>query len=357
MDPRLQKYVHMSASRSIRLPGKLFSSARSLLLGGLVASVLGGCAPMAGDEGSNSSELSRTPEYVNVKGRRYNVETEYLPRVVQCENPGAPLESLRAQAIAARTYLTYRTRGQATPSIADGQSEQVFTCPSNKNGTSVPDAVVQAVADTHNQVLMYKERVIAGFFVAGASRNSACKATSDPTNTERFITINVGLSGTKVKGSSIGNRTDNANRGAMGQNLANCLANRDGLVAAQLLQYFYGADIAIRGDDNLPTVPTPAENDPALAPAIPDPTQPVTPDPGNPATPEPDPTPVPDPTMATPATCWSYTLQSWVGNGECVQSVTDRAWYQCADQAGFVGPVNASTGVGPSGPCTAVHPL
>jgi len=347
----------MAASRTIRLPAPALSRALSLLLGGLVFSTLGGCAPNAGDEGSNSSDLSRTPETVRVHGKAYNVETEYLPRVVQCENPGAPAESLRAQAIAARTYLTYRTAGQASPSIADGQSEQVFTCPANKNGTSIPDAVVQAVNDTRGQVLMYKERVIAGFFVAGSGRNSTCHATSDPTNTERFITINVGLTGTKVKGSSIGNRTDNANRGAMGQNLANCLAKRDGLVAAQLLEYFYGADIAIRGEDVLPAVPTPTENDPALAPAIPDPTQPVTPDPGNPATPAPEPTPVPDPSMPTPASCWSYTLQAYVGNGECVQSVTDSKWYQCVEQAGFVGPVNASTGVGPNGPCTAVHPL
>src|SRR5262249_48912045 len=36
-----------------------------------------------------------------------DVENDYLPHVVMCEHGGAPYEALKAQAVAARSYLYY----------------------------------------------------------------------------------------------------------------------------------------------------------------------------------------------------------------------------------------------------------
>jgi hypothetical protein len=125
----------------------------------------------------------------------------------------------------------------------------------------------------------------------------------------------------------------------MGQNLANCIANRDGDVAAQILEYFYGADIQIRGAASQPPAPTPKENDPA-------------------AQPDPSMSSTTDPSMTTPDdTCWSYTLQRWVIAAACVQSRADSTWYQCVPATGWVSGVDASSGTGPNGNCTEMDSL
>src|SRR5690606_37785708 len=55
-----------------------------------------------------------------------DIETDSLPRVVTCENGGANLEALKAQAIAARSvaYYAIATNG----SICYSQGCQVYTC-------------------------------------------------------------------------------------------------------------------------------------------------------------------------------------------------------------------------------------
>src|SRR5262249_28068419 len=139
--------------------------------------------------------------------------------------------------------------------------------------------VVDAVNATRAMVVLHNNTITAGFFVAGAERGADCERTIDPTDTERFVTINVGKTGDEVQPSIIGSSTDPANRGAMSQNLSNCPATRgSGLIASQLLTYFYGNDIQIRGDSNSLAAPTPTENDPAAAP------NPTTTDPGQPNT-------------------------------------------------------------------------
>src|SRR5262245_46539904 len=47
-----------------------------------------------------------------------DVETDYLPHVIACENGAASFEALRAQAIAARSYLYYKL--ETSGSIGDG---------------------------------------------------------------------------------------------------------------------------------------------------------------------------------------------------------------------------------------------
>src|SRR5215213_5337795 len=62
---------------------------------------------------------------VQGKGLR-DTETDYIPHVLQCENGGAGLEALKAQAIAARSVLYYHMA--TSGSICDGQGCQVYTC-------------------------------------------------------------------------------------------------------------------------------------------------------------------------------------------------------------------------------------
>lgn len=283
---------------------------------------------MVGDSSGDgtSDALTGVPGTVKVNGKTYSVEKTYLPRVVQCEDPGAPPEALRAQAIAARTYLTYRTKGQSVPSIADGQSDQVFTCNSNKNGSYVSSEVAQAVADTAGQIVTYDGHVIAGFFVAGAKRTGeSCAKGSDATNTEKYVTVNAGKSGSDVTPSSIGSKSSPDNRGALGQNYINCLAQNDDYTAPQLLAYFYGADIVIAGNTEPTTIP-----DDTTAP---DTGAPVATSPTN--------------------TCWSYTTQSQLAYGACVTSSVDGIDYQCTSTGSWVSGV--ADGAGPEGTCTSMN--
>ena len=75
------------------------------------------------NQGETSAALS-VPARVRVHGKIVDVETNYLPRVVQCENPGAPPESMKAQAIAARTWLAHTANGRSLPTVGDGQSDR-----------------------------------------------------------------------------------------------------------------------------------------------------------------------------------------------------------------------------------------
>jgi stage II sporulation SpoD-like protein len=170
-----------------------------------------------------------------------DTETDYLPHVVHCENGGAPLESLKAQAVASRTYLAYKM--DTSGSIADGQGDQVYTC------ASEPDANdIEAVNETSGIVLQYKNASIAAFFVAGAdSTPPACMDEgTDSTDTVQYVTYNQGLSGSNINQTSLGfvDPTNYANRGCMSQLGSRCLAN-GGDSFDTILKFYYGDDIQI----------------------------------------------------------------------------------------------------------------
>ncbi|MCU0677190.1 MAG: hypothetical protein MUE69_30935 [Myxococcota bacterium] len=171
-----------------------------------------------------------------------DVESDYLPHVVNCENGAAAFEALKAQAVAARTYLYYRL--DRTGSIADGTSDQVYSC-----GREPREEHYEAVRQTEGVVLQYGERTIAGFFVAGARNQPApdCRgSTDDPTNTERYVTYNEGLSGDAITQTTLGfvHPTNTYNRGCMSQNGGHCLAGQ-GWGYEDILRFYYGADIEI----------------------------------------------------------------------------------------------------------------
>jgi MYXO-CTERM domain-containing protein len=175
-----------------------------------------------------------------------DLETEYLPRVVRCENGGANLQALKAQAIAARSvaYYAMETRG----SICDSQGCQVYGCEGD------PEPIHhQAVQETSGQYLAYDGTLTYGFYVAGDSSVSApgCMGADENAATEHYVTYNDGLVGTAVQQTTLGfvfEPGDNGfgqNRGCMGQWSARCLENELGHDADAILRFFYGADIEV----------------------------------------------------------------------------------------------------------------
>lgn len=181
----------------------------------------------------------------NVQGVGWvDVENDYIPRVVACENGAAPFEALKAQAVTARTYLYYKMDGQG--SIADGQNDQVYTC-----GNQPQQIHYDAAAETAGQVIRYSGVTICSFYVAGAiPSTSSCipaPGDSDTFNTERYVTYNEGYSGDDVEQSTLGwvDPSNVYNRGCMSQNGSSCLDSVRGYTYRQMLNFYYGEDISV----------------------------------------------------------------------------------------------------------------
>lgn len=174
-----------------------------------------------------------------------DVETDYLPRVVTCENGAAGLEALEAQAVAARSYLYYKLDRDGE--IADSPGDQVYGC--GREPTVLARAAVRA---TSGLVLTYRGVQVAGFHVAGARHHApSCRRDTgqpvdDPTDTEPYVTYNAGRRGRAVSQTPLGMAApDNlANRGCKSQNGAACLAAQDWDHEA-ILRFYYGEDIGI----------------------------------------------------------------------------------------------------------------
>lgn len=182
-----------------------------------------------------------------------DVETDYLPNVVNCENGNASFEALKAQAVAARSYLYYRLdRGG---SIMDSTGDQVYSC-----GRSPSMLAFMAVEATSGQILTYRDTQVAAFYVAGAKQEPpACLGgTSDPTSTEPYVTYNQGKSGDDIEQTSLGwvDPGNHANRGCMSQNGSDCLSD-DGWIYDDILRFYYGEDIVITQAEGACVTPVP----------------------------------------------------------------------------------------------------
>jgi hypothetical protein len=169
------------------------------------------------------------------------VETDYIPHVVNCENGSAGFEALKAQAVAARSYLYYRM--DRAGRIVDGTGDQVYSC-----GRSPSRLAYKAAEATSGQVLMYRDTPVAAFYVAGAKQRApGCKGgTRDPTGTEQYVTYNSGRRGKDVEQTSLGfvDPKNHANRGCKSQNGAACLAEA-GWRHDDILRFYYGEDIEL----------------------------------------------------------------------------------------------------------------
>lgn len=175
-----------------------------------------------------------------------SMEEDYLPHVIQCENGGANLEALKAQAIAARSVVYYSI--ETAGSICDSQGCQVYSC-----GADPEPIHIQAVQETSGMYLMYNNTLTYGFFVAGDSgvQPPACIGSDGAASTEHWVTYNEGLSGDNVTQTELGfihspgDSGYGQNRGCMGQWSARCLENNNGYDYVGILKFFYGDDIGI----------------------------------------------------------------------------------------------------------------
>jgi hypothetical protein len=200
-----------------------------------------------------------------VEGVARDTEMDYLPHVIQCENGGANLQALKAQAIAARSVAYYAMAENG--GICDSQGCQVYSC-----GADPAPIHYQAVQETAGQYLSYnntvKGRVLTyAFFVSGDNDQTAdCRGVDPNANTEHYVTYNAGKSGTDVEETSLGfkyqtpnNYGYGQNRGCMSQWSARCLENNKGFNHDQIIRAFYGADIEIQ------TAPGPCVGKPDFA--------------------------------------------------------------------------------------------
>ncbi len=184
---------------------------------------------------------------ISVEGQGVlDMEEDYLPHVIQCENGGANLEALKAQAIAARSVAYYAI--ETSGSICDSQGCQVYSC------GNTPSALQhQAVEETSGQYLMFNSTLTYGFYVAGDNNTAppACVGDVNGGATEHWVTYNEGQSGFDVEQTELGfvhqpgDFGYGQNRGCMSQWGARCLENDNGYDYLDILRFYYGDDIEL----------------------------------------------------------------------------------------------------------------
>jgi MYXO-CTERM domain-containing protein len=224
-----------------------------LLLGVLVGLGPFACAAPTDEEGQDHEPVGEVSQAVGaplpeayctitVDGiGELDTEGDYLPHVITCENGGANLEALKAQAIAARSVAYYAMA--STGSICDGQGCQVYSCDAE------PQAIhYQAVAETSGLYLSYDATLTYGFYVAGDTDTAPPSCVGATGTTEQWITYNEGKSGPDVEQTElgfVGPPGFGQNRGCMGQWGARCLENDNGYDYDMILRFYYGADIEV----------------------------------------------------------------------------------------------------------------
>jgi len=218
------------------------------LLGTLVLLALGcGAPPEAYEELGEVSEAAVSAPLpaahcqINVIGKGVKaLEDDYLPHVITCENGGASLEALKAQAIAARSVAYYNIATQG--SICDGQGCQVYSC-----GAAPQAKHYQAVKETAGMYLSFAGLLTYGFYVAGDTNTGGPGCVGASGSTEKYVTYNWGKTGGAVKQTSlgyIGPPGFGQNRGCMGQWGARCLESK-GWNHMDILRFYYGSDIQV----------------------------------------------------------------------------------------------------------------
>lgn len=175
-----------------------------------------------------------------------DMENDYLPHVIACENGTADIEALKAQAIAARSVAYYYIETQG--SVCNGQGCQVYSCANQPQAKHY-----QAVAETAGQYLMYNNTLTYAFYVAGDpfTAGPSCVGNTANASTERYVTYNEGRTSTGVQQTSLGwihspgEPGYGQNRGCMSQNGAMCLERQRGYDHLDILRFFYGADLGL----------------------------------------------------------------------------------------------------------------
>ncbi len=213
--------------------------------------VVQGCSPASPDSYGPSDDTARAAERVSKPSQAHctvqvdgkgsvDMELDYLPHVIACENNGAGLEALKAQAIAARStaYYYIATSG----SVCDSQSCQVYSC-NNQPGP----LHYQAVAETAQQYLSFGNMLTYGFYVAGDSSVSGPSCLDSSGGTSHHVTHNEGKTGNAVEQTGlgwVGPPGFGQNRGCMSQWGSRCLED-SGYDSTDILRFYYGDDIGV----------------------------------------------------------------------------------------------------------------
>ncbi len=219
-------------------------------------------------EGATSNEvtfevqMTDAPCTINVQGYgEVDLENDYIPNVIACENGDAPPEALRAAAIMARGFAYYKVRVERVSSVRNSEADQVYRC-SYRPGGAGPEHYAAARATT-GQHLQWEGNIIAPFYVAGnvppnpsaADPINSCNGAggSRDAGTEGRVTYNYGKFGCDIEMTTLGLVTNDCrrnphNRGAASQNGQSCLANF-GWNSTQMLEYYFGADIEVVNAD------------------------------------------------------------------------------------------------------------
>jgi hypothetical protein len=161
------------------------------------------------------------------------------------------LEALKAQAIAARTYVQHALHsdpalGTEAKPVRNGQDFQVAAAVA----TALPR---RAAEETRGGVAFYRGRLILANYVAGAPwAPGAWEGIASPKYpTEKYVTYNAGRVGASVLPTQQANPRHADNRGTLSQNGADALAAR-GWTWPRILRFFYGDDLQF-------TLPEPAD--------------------------------------------------------------------------------------------------
>ena len=191
---------------------------------------------------------------------------DYVARVVTGElGNSRQLEALKAQAIAARTYVQRAMRdapslGTAANPLRNGQDFQVAAA----RAMALP---ARAAEETRGGVACYRGRLILANYVAGALwAPGAWRGVLSATHpTEKYVTYNAGRVGPSVVPTRQADPRRSDNRGTLSQNGADALAAR-GWTWPRILRFFYGEDLEF-------TLAEPAESSespgPATSPVVP----------------------------------------------------------------------------------------
>ncbi|MBO4350164.1 MAG: hypothetical protein J6A01_04345 [Proteobacteria bacterium] len=202
---------------------------------------------------------------IPIKGKGVKaMETDYLPNVVACENGSAPEESLKAQAIASRSFAYHRLL-EGVQIYGDPSHDQAYTCLEYFDPAVYGlEKQQKAVDATSGIVMTYKGLVVCAYYVSGVYieyLDSECKYNAtyeqlhDPeyvqahkaenVRTQHYVTYNEGKTGDDVAKREDGG-DGITNRGCMTQYGANCLAKNRGYDWIKIIKFFYGDDIGYR---------------------------------------------------------------------------------------------------------------
>lgn len=192
---------------------------------------------------------------IHGEASKVNIDQKYLPAILEEQAPGAPLEALKAIAVADRSMLYYSIEQKGY--VGDGGQLDYEDAPS---ATSSTEAAAEATArEVITQLRMvqafdYTSQPIIGYAVQGATPSKAGSAPlgvaeagdPDPTNTEKDVTYNQSLTGYQVHQTPLG-ADKNTNHGAMSIAGAEFLA-KQGYTYQQILQFYYGDARVTVGD-------------------------------------------------------------------------------------------------------------